>query len=212
MSNYEADETQLLIDLYESDSKTGIKENRLGSSTPPKLSARLDEFTNEAYDDLKDVAKYIDKRIQTLQTSHDRTPLDNVDSQELKMLKNVDHQIDLALERKKIRDDDDCAYFCETGEHRYSYFADVYPCNCESEPLSSEISMPEAEEVVGGNKKRRSNRRRRKQSSKSRKTRKNTRKNTRNTRRKQKAGSKKRVKYNKTKKTRKTRKTKKLRK
>ena len=119
-----------------------------------------------------DVAKYIDKRIHVLKRNRARTPLDRVDSQELRLLQNVDHQIDLALERKKIRDDDDCAYFCATGEHRYSYFADVYPCSCELEPLSNEITMPEAEEVVGGNKKRRSNRRRRKQSSKSRKTRK----------------------------------------
>ena len=89
MSDYEAEETQLLIDLYESDSKSGIKEHRLGSSIPPKLPARLDEFTNEAYDDLKDVAKYIDKRIKTLQRSHERTPLDSVDSQELRLLKNV---------------------------------------------------------------------------------------------------------------------------
>ncbi len=153
-----------------------------------------------------DVAKYIDKRIHMLKRNRARTPLDRVDSQELRLLQNVDHQIDLALERKKIRDDDDCAYFCETGEHRYSYFADVYPCQCELQPLPSEITMPETDEaeVTGGNKKRKrkSNRRRRKQSSKSRKTRKNT-------RRKQKAGSKKRVKYNKTRKTRKTNKTKK---
>ena len=204
MTDYIADETQYLIDLYESDSKRGIKENRLESSTPPNLSARLDEFTNEAYDDLIDIAKYINKEINILKKIHARAPLDRIDSKTLRMLQNVEHQIDLALERKDTHDDD-CTYFCETNDHRYSYFADAYPCHCE---LPNEIT----DELSGGNKKRKTNRRKRKQSSKSRKTRKNIRKNARNARRKQKAGSKKRVKYNKTRKTNKTKKNQKLRK
>ena len=62
MSSYEAEETQILMDLYESDSKSGIKENRPGTSTSPKLSARLDEFTKEAYDDLIDISDISDDK------------------------------------------------------------------------------------------------------------------------------------------------------